>query len=301
MQRYSWQQVQASERLPRLPEIAVRIVELARAEEPDFREIVATLSDIDHRVGEVASSFTIDVGECPSLDRILEDAQATLVHIALQSQVGAILASRQVTAAEEELRLARETCDEVRESAFRDPLTGAFNRSFMDVLLDREMARCRHEGKPLGFLFLDFDDFKQLNDTHGHTVGDQVLGAVAETLKSSIRPSDFVIRYGGDEFPVVLVGVSENAFLRIAQRIREKVAQTRLETDPSMAISCSVGALLYTPVGKDRIPVKRILRESDQAMYQAKREGGDQVAVAKMVGKRLMPFEPAVPENQVVA
>jgi len=249
-------------------------------------EIVETLSDLDVRVGELAISLSIDIGESGPLDRILEEAQATLAEIALQSQMDTILAYRQAAAAEKKLRLARKESEDVRESAFRDALTGAYNRSFMDSLFDAELSRCRERGSSLGFLFLDLDGFKQLNDTCGHEVGDQALCTVAEVLKSSVRNSDFVIRYGGDEFLVVLIDMNERVLLRIAERIREKVSEARLEADESVRISSSVGALIYTPGEKDRVAAKHILKESDRAMYRAKRDGGDRVAIVRMVGAK---------------
>jgi diguanylate cyclase (GGDEF)-like protein len=254
-------------------------------------EIVETLSDLDVRVGELAASLSIDIGESDPLDRVLQEAQATLAEIALQSQMDTILAYRQAAAAEKKLQDAQRESEDIRESAFRDALTGAYNRSFMDSLFEAELSRCQERGSSLGFLFLDLDGFKQLNDICGHAVGDQALCTVAEVLKSSVRNSDFVIRYGGDEFLVVLIDMNERVLLRIAERIRQKIAETSLEADASAKISSSVGALIYTPGGKDQVAAKHILDESDRAMYTAKREGGDRVAIARMVGRESLSLE----------
>jgi len=266
-----------------------RLLTLLFGFRPD--EIVETLSDLDVRVRELAASLAIDIGESPPLDGILEKAQATLADIALQSQMDTIVAYRQAATAKDKLRLAQRESEEIRDSAFRDALTGAYNRGFMDSLLDRELSRCQDGGWSLGFLFLDLDSFKQLNDTCGHTVGDQALCTVAEVLKSSVRNSDFVIRFGGDEFLVVLVDMNERVLLRIAERIRERISEARLGTDASVTISSSVGALFYTPSEKDRVAAKHILKESDRAMYKAKRDGGGQVALARMVGGKSLSLE----------
>jgi diguanylate cyclase (GGDEF)-like protein len=261
-------------------------------------EIVETLSDLDTRVSELAISLSIDIGESSPLDRILEEAQATLADIALQSQMDAILAYREAAAAKKSLRLAQKISEGIRESAFRDPLTGAFNRNLLDVLSEAELSRCQDEGWSLGFLFLDIDGLMQLNETSGRTVGDQALCTVAEILKSSIRNSDFVIRYGGDEFLVVLVDMNERVLLRIAERIRERISEARLAADESVEISSSIGALIYTPTGEDDVAAKDILKETDRAMCKAKRDGGDQIAIARMVGRKSLSSELVAQGNE---
>ena len=106
---------------------------------------------------------------------------------------------------------------ELREQAIRDPLTGLFNRRFMEESMNNEVARARRGNSNLGVIMLDLDKFKQLNDTHGHEAGDAMLRAVARLLLENIRAGDVACRFGGDEFVILMPGASLDAAMRKAR------------------------------------------------------------------------------------
>ncbi|MEJ5057666.1 MULTISPECIES: GGDEF domain-containing protein [unclassified Pseudomonas] len=163
------------------------------------------------------------------------------------------------------------------QSALRDPLTDTGNRIAMDQTLTREIELSRRHLQPLSLLMLDIDHFKQINDTHGHSAGDDVLRAVAATIKSQLRNVDMVFRFGGEEFLILLSNTSREAAalvgerLRIAAQAEEYVADGR-----SIELTVSLGCSTLLP-GES---VESLLRRADNALYVAKREGRNRLAMA---------------------
>jgi diguanylate cyclase (GGDEF)-like protein/PAS domain S-box-containing protein len=201
----------------------------------------------------------------------------------------------------EDISDRKEAEDELVRRALHDPLTGLPNRS---LLLDRlavDVARSeRHPETGVAVIFLDLDDFKEVNDTLGHRAGDELLVAVADRLSRAVRPSDTVARYGGDEF-VVLVGdvpsVAEAKWLgeRIGTVIR---GVYRLE-GRDHPCTASVGVTLGTD--PDATP-QSLLREADMAMYMAKADGRDRTMVfdsaARAGGRLWNPSAPTAPASE---
>jgi diguanylate cyclase (GGDEF)-like protein len=179
-----------------------------------------------------------------------------------------------VLAAMSELADSRER---MADRARRDPLTGLHNRIAFAELLDHALATARRNGRAVGLLFIDLDRFKQVNDTHGHAVGDRVLQQTADRLKASVRESDTVGRLGGDEFVVLLEGIDDEAdAAHVAQtlieRFREPVRAGEIEVD----LGLSIGVSLFPRDGDD---VKSLLERADQAMYLSKSGSGNRYSV----------------------
>lgn len=165
----------------------------------------------------------------------------------------------------------RRTQAQLELLATRDPLTGTFNsRAFLDRL-SQELDRNRRYNRPLALLYLDLDDFKSVNDRHGHETGDAVLRLVADATKTAVRQSDIVGRLGGDEFAVLMPEtegpVAGAAAARLATSIR-----TGFRGTPSVTASIGIVAASGAAAGADEL-----LRRADQAMYEAKRAGKDRV------------------------
>jgi diguanylate cyclase len=146
-----------------------------------------------------------------------------------------------------------------------DPVTHVFNRRFLPGLLQGEIARAERNRRPLTLAMCDIDDFKQVNDRFGHVVGDEVLAETAAILKSCVRGSDFVVRYGGDEFLLVLSETDEPGANAVVARIREKV--TEWERSRELGIALSLGLYVHQ-AGQSAV---EDIAEVDARLYGAKR------------------------------
>ncbi len=173
-----------------------------------------------------------------------------------------------------------EAREQMRFQATHDPLTSLWNRGVIMELLERELARSEREGKCTAILLGDLDHFKSVNDTYGHPAGDEVLKETAKRLLSSVRLYDFVGRYGGEEFLVILNGCDpSHAFLR-AEDIRKTIAAQPVDTPAGrVPITMSLGLLLSQVWG--RRPVGDLLNEVDAALYAAKDAGRNCVRMAE--------------------
>jgi len=170
----------------------------------------------------------------------------------------------------------------LRSESIRDPLTGLYNRRFLEETLERETRRAIRAEQGLGVLMLDLDHFKKFNDTYGHDAGDTVLRETAAFLLKSVRAEDIVCRFGGEEFIVILPMADFKTTHARAERIRSKLRElTILHRDQSLGIvTVSIGvaeAPLHGTCPKDLIDA------ADAALYRAKREGRDRVAVAAIM------------------
>lgn len=168
----------------------------------------------------------------------------------------------------------------LRSLSIRDPLTGVFNRRFMEASLERELARARRAGQSLGVLMIDIDHFKPFNDTHGHEAGDVLLAGFAELLRRSFREEDIVCRYGGEEFLVLLPGSSSEQTTARALKVCEAVRsfEPYHQRRPLGRISVSVGVASFPEDGSSN---EALVRAADAALYRAKHEGRDRVVVAR--------------------
>jgi diguanylate cyclase (GGDEF)-like protein len=174
----------------------------------------------------------------------------------------------------------------LENQSIRDSLTGLFNRHFMQISLERELARASRRKQTLSVYMLDLDHFKRFNDTYGHGAGDAVLKSVADIFKNSVRAEDIACRYGGEEFTIILPDVTSTVAYERAESIRRAVSALRipLAGETLSEFSVSIGVALYPQDGES---AELLLSRADQALYRAKRAGRDQVAIYDaMVGVR---------------
>jgi len=163
------------------------------------------------------------------------------------------------------------------QSALRDPLTGTGNRIAMDQTLEREIHMARRHQQPLSLLMLDIDHFKRVNGSHGHAAGDQVLKAVATSIKNQLRNVDMVFRFGGEEFLILLSNTSREAAAMVGERLRysAQVEDYRVE-GKLIELTVSLGCSTLLPAES----AESLLRRADSALYVAKREGRNRLAMA---------------------
>jgi diguanylate cyclase (GGDEF)-like protein len=169
----------------------------------------------------------------------------------------------------------------LRIQSIHDPLTGLFNRRYMEETLEREVHRARRNARPMSVLMLDIDSFKQQNDAFGHEAGDAVLRELGALLKGSLRREDIPCRYGGEEFVLVLPEASLDGAARRAEQLREAVKRLRIPfRDRSIGpITVSVGVAAFPDHGEDG---HAVLQAADAALYEAKRAGRDRISVATL-------------------
>jgi diguanylate cyclase (GGDEF)-like protein len=182
--------------------------------------------------------------------------------------------AKQVAIAIENVRLF----DEVQRLAAIDGLTGLNNRRHFFSIAPVEFSRARRYGHPLSAMLLDIDHFKDFNDKFGHVIGDQVLQAVAKCCKESLRQTDVLGRYGGEEFVILLSETDRHVAQTVAERLRKKVSRTTVSTEKGdLSVTVSIGIAEnneYTP------DLETLIARADQAMYVAKHKGRNQVATS---------------------
>jgi diguanylate cyclase (GGDEF)-like protein len=169
----------------------------------------------------------------------------------------------------------RNALEEVERLAFTDPLTGLYNHRHLFHLADREFQRARRYQLPLSVIMLDIDDFKRVNDTYGHAIGDQVLQEVAECCRKELRGVDVIGRYGGDEFVAMLPETGVPAACQVAERLRKSIAERVLDTKAgrvTVTVSLGVAAL-----GDEHLTPEILLDSADKALYVAKQNGRNRV------------------------
>ena len=161
--------------------------------------------------------------------------------------------------------------EQMNYQLIHDPLTGVYNRRLLASVLPREARRGERYGHPVAFLMLDIDRFKAINDTYGHRVGDETLCLVARTLSDAVRETDLVIRYGGDEFLVVMPETDGEA-VAVANRIRDAFEGMHVRgADTNGKLDVSMGVAHWLP--KSDRPIELAIEEADREMYGARRAG----------------------------
>ena len=169
----------------------------------------------------------------------------------------------------------RDALEEVQRLAITDSLTGLHNRRHLLELARHELQRARRYQLPMSVFMLDIDEFKRVNDTYGHAIGDQVLQGVAECCRQELRGVDVLGRYGGDEFAAVLPETGLPAACQVAERLRESIAQRALDTKAGqVTVTVSLGVAV---LDDEHLAPETLLDHADQALYVAKQSGRNRV------------------------
>jgi diguanylate cyclase (GGDEF)-like protein len=164
---------------------------------------------------------------------------------------------------------------------YQDEVTGLYNYRFMDVAIDSEIRRLQRFHSPFSLLFIDLDNFKQVNDVHGHLTGSSVLKQVGVQITAAVRDVDSVIRYGGDEFVVVLLGANSRHAWMAAERVRSRIDRQEFTSEDrghKIHITASIGVATCPEHARDKAT---IIRLADETMYVAKRGGKNRVIMVQ--------------------
>ena len=172
------------------------------------------------------------------------------------------------------------TWNRAHQLSMRDPLTGLYNRRYLEETIGRELPRARRQGHTIGLILVDLDHFKRLNDTHGHNAGDHVLAEMGELLREMTRGSDIACRLGGEEFAVVLPGAGIEVARKRAEQLRHALEELELQFDgkPLGPITLSAGVAALHPHQQNWA---QVMRNADAALYAAKQAGRNKVLVSE--------------------
>lgn len=187
-------------------------------------------------------------------------------------------AQEQVRLAEKKIESLKLELEQLRELVHTDPLTGTFNRRGLNAVYLREAARADRNENTLCAVLIDLDDFKHINDTHGHQFGDAVLAHFARIARESLRPSDVIARYGGEEFVILLPDITDESAAWVMQRLQANLAsKALLDTDGHpVPITFSGGMALR----RFQESQNSLLKRADEALYLAKNSGKCRVMLA---------------------
>jgi len=210
------------------------------------------------------------------LDDIMQDTRIIQAS-ALRSHEELLTTKKQADEAENRIKELEQELMQVSELVREDQLTGALNRRGLDEAIGVELKRAERTRAPLSLSLIDIDDFKKLNDTLGHQVGDRALTHLTQVIKETVRPTDAVGRYGGEEFVVILPDTDLNAAVEIIQRLqRDLTKKFFLHNNEKVLVTFSAGVALRGEA-EDQ---EDWLGRADKAMYQAKQTGKNRVVAA---------------------
>ena len=228
-------------------------------------------------VSDTESLFDYDIQGNIQIDTILENAREALLIRNMQ-------AFRQVETLQYHTVVLESQYENLEQSSRVDCLTGAYNRFYLDEIIQTAFQSASTNSSPLSFIFFDLDNFKNVNDTHGHQIGDEILKIVAKILKEQVRSTDTIGRYGGDEFVIVMPGVNSTVAETICNRIvltfREKTHDVKRSQNIKVTVSLGMASL---EDGQEFETADEMIRAADQALYASKSQGRDRWTSYKTV------------------
>jgi diguanylate cyclase len=241
--------------------------------------VAATTGDYHQKIDEYSQKISQaqDIGELNRiLDDVMRETRITQTE-ALRSRDEMISARQEVQEAEVRIHVLESKLEQMSELVREDQLTGSLNRRGLDDVLERELARADRRQSPLCVAMLDVDDFKCLNDTYGHTIGDAALVHLVRVIKDTLRTMDVVARFGGEEFLIVLPDTSaENAMLTVMRLQKELAKRIFTQQEEHVQITFSAGVALRGS-GEDQ---EMLIKRADDALYKAKKAGKNRVIAA---------------------
>ncbi len=211
------------------------------------------------------------------MNKIIPAANSVRLHLSYD-----LLLHRLLEEKEKAERLANELKEEnrqLKELIGTDGLTGLYNHNYFQEKLQDELARAQRHINIVSLIMIDIDNFKNINDTYGHLIGDEMLRSVAGLIWESSRNIDTVARYGGDEFSVILPETGLKGAVIFAERVRKKIEANMLVADNiKIRVTVSVGVSFYDP-NKNKLDKNDFVRAADKALYSSKNSGKNKISV----------------------
>ncbi len=226
--------------------------------------------------------FFIDAKGCSFAAAALESGECACLFLLWEASTNLSKEARQVLdlivrGVQHEAKWLRRF-DSAQSLIYRDDLTGLFNTRYLEIAIDTELKRAQRYKLSFSLLFIDLDGFKPVNDQHGHLSGSAVLKQVAHIIRDIVREIDIPIRYGGDEFVILLVGATSQTGLLVAERIRQRIAEEpfKLADHGITRLTCSIGVASYPDHGEE---LETLLKMADENMYLSKKSGKNRVSI----------------------
>ncbi len=239
------------------------------------------LDDVARKSVDILQIFDIDPGNIKPYSQILQEANEELGRLNFSYEQLVLALKEAKNKSERFAEELRQANVQLEQMAFRDGLTNLHNHRFFQEILQREMARTKRYGHPLGLIMFDIDFFKDVNDVHGHPAGDLVLINLANAIGNAVRPSDIVSRYGGEEFTVILPETDRIGIKVFAERLRRcAAAVTTLFNGSSIKITISIGGVQYSE--NDTISQQELIEAADKGLYLSKKNGRNKVTVVSI-------------------
>jgi diguanylate cyclase (GGDEF)-like protein len=249
----------------------------------DHRTVKSMIDEVAERTVEILAYFDIEAEDMKPLSVMLQEANRELSEMAFSYEE--LVRKLKWSQEESKTFIGRilDTNKELRQLAFRDELTGLYNHRFFQKEIEQELERSKRYGHALALVFFDIDYFKEINDTYGHLAGDVVLRTVAKQVRTAMRSCDIVVRYGGDEFAIIMPETSHSGLEIFAERLRSVVEDTVVEVDgQSIRITVSVGGACCRG-GINTVTKFALFNAADQAIYQSKKAGRNNVTISPLV------------------
>lgn len=243
------------------------------------------LHQLDLSWQQHAHLLHLDESQSPA--DLMMQANEQLVRLTLRAHVACTQATLRQQLAEQERRDLEFQNKQLQKQALHDPLTKVYNRQFFDEMLDTESKRCTRCASPIGLIFADVDHFKQINDTYGHQFGDVVLQQIVKVFATSVRNSDVLARFGGEEFVILVNQPTERGLERLAEKVRRRVEEESfLFGDMRVPVTVSLGAAIAIPGRDDRDLPHRLIAAADASLYDAKRSGRNRYCIRSLVDEQ---------------
>lgn len=249
----------------------------------DFFNITADqtrtlLDNVAEKSLDILKIFEIDPGQMKPYSQMLQEANDELGKLNLSYEQLVLELKESKEKSERFANELRKTNVRLEELAFRDGLTNLYNHRYFQEVLGKEMIRAKRYKHPLSLIMFDIDFFKEVNDTHGHPAGDQVLINLAQAISAAVRPSDIITRYGGEEFTVILPETNLTGLKVFAERLRRCAqAVTTMHEQAAIKITISCGGVQLLP--HDHVMQQELINIADRGLFLSKKNGRNRVTI----------------------